>query len=1200
MRVSFRPLITTKVALSYKCADIDREIPALMGVSKAILENVIFVHQDEANWPLAEPAILKKKFDDIFSATRYTKALEVLKKLHKEQAQGIKVYKLKLDNLRNLKDAAHKFHENVEQDQGKANFLRHQIRELEKTITDSRRKINVMEEGLKDYSKLKEEINVKESVRKMLKKQKDEQQQALHEEIEDTDEDLLTWQKDFNENLAKLRQNLMGSERNLKDAEVDLRKISDQHTRNYSLQGKLQAEVEGNEKVNMELEAEIRKVFAEHNLGNVGTRSLNYEEYRRLVQRVFQRFEDLNRDYSQLKETNRAETAKLWRAVQQSSEEYLGAKNKVTAKQDKKAATEAAIANLDEDIASGSYAISDNELRRLDAAEKKADAEVKILTSREDDVRYEEVIDDGKREIHELDTKLKILRREKDAVACESADLAALRLRKEELEDKELALQKLLDDNKEAIKKALKRLPETKDLKREIETALRVRKENAAETGQKCALAEKEVVKVDSRIHETSLSLAKYQRDRDSKRKMLLGRLESILNLTVEITDFQVQLHEAVKAKENIKSTHDLCTGMKKMFDPFEKQARNTHACPCCERGFTPEEEDEFVRKQRINASSYTDKLRESAAKAQEAEVKVQQLDKLRAIHDDYQKLSNELIPAAEKNLDALRQEKARLTDAHEDMLGLLAHAEAEVDMVEKLRVPADRMTELYKDVENMKKQVADQEYKLDTRSQDTRTLADIAAEIRAVEEKRDDIYRRVEKMREEHAFLKDDLLTWVNKLHMAREEKAKAASKITEIDRKKKEKEKLADEIVQIDLDVEIYKQAVSSAQQKKERAEKEHTDFKNTKAMEEEVCLQEINKFNQEVDKLRNLLDILQKFSLSRKEEELGRLNEQIRRQEAEKSEKENVVKSLRDEVAKLASVVGNQTELKRKIDDNLQYRKYCRDEEEMIQKIEELEKQLADKGDLQTLEADLKRAMNDLQKLLSELNRSQGTIAVYESNVAKNKAELSQSQYKDIDKRYSTQLIQLKTTEMANKDLDKYYHALDKALLRFHSMKMEEINKIVKELWQQTYRGQDIDFIEIRSDAEGMGTRSYSYRVVMRSGDAELDMRGRCSAGQKVLASLIIRLALAETFCLNCGILALDEPTTNLDTPNAESLATALLRIMEDRRGQENFQLIVITHDERFAQLIGQRQHAERYYRISKDDHQHSIIESQDIFD
>jgi hypothetical protein len=51
-------------------------------------------------------------------------------------------------------------------------------------------------------------------------------------------------------------------------------------------------------------------------------------------------------------------------------------------------------------------------------------------------------------------------------------------------------------------------------------------------------------------------------------------------------------------------------------------------------------------------------------------------------------------------------------------------------------------------------------------------------------------------------------------------------------------------------------------------------------------------------------------------------------------------------------------------------------------------------------------------------------------------------------------------------------------------------------------------------------------------MDTGGVELDMRGRCSAGQKVLACLVIRLALAETFCLNCGILALDEPTTNLD--------------------------------------------------------------------
>ena len=66
--------------------------------------------------------------------------------------------------------------------------------------------------------------------------------------------------------------------------------------------------------------------------------------------------------------------------------------------------------------------------------------------------------------------------------------------------------------------------------------------------------------------------------------------------------------------------------------------------------------------------------------------------------------------------------------------------------------------------------------------------------------------------------------------------------------------------------------------------------------------------------------------------------------------------------------------------------------------------------------------------------------------------------------------------------------------------------------------------------------------------------------------MLACLIIRLALAETFCLKCGILALDEPTTNLDAANSESLAEALRSIMETRRAQSNFQLVVITHDER----------------------------------
>jgi DNA repair protein RAD50 len=181
----------------------------------------------------------------------------------------------------------------------------------------------------------------------------------------------------------------------------------------------------------------------------------------------------------------------------------------------------------------------------------------------------------------------------------------------------------------------------------------------------------------------------------------------------------------------------------------------------------------------------------------------------------------------------------------------------------------------------------------------------------------------------------------------------------------------------------------------------------------------------------------------------------------------------------------------------------------------------------------------------------------------------------------------------------DLGRYGGALDKAIMKYHAIKMEEINRIVEELWRKTYQGTDVDTIAIRSDNENLkGNKSYNYRVVMVKQDAEMDMRGRCSAGQKVLASIIIRLALAECFGVNCGLIALDEPTTNLDRENIQALAEALAEIIKVRRQQSNFQLIVITHDEEFLKYMQCADFCDTYYRVSRNARQKSIIERQSI--
>ncbi len=53
-----------------------------------------------------------------------------------------------------------------------------------------------------------------------------------------------------------------------------------------------------------------------------------------------------------------------------------------------------------------------------------------------------------------------------------------------------------------------------------------------------------------------------------------------------------------------------------------------------------------------------------------------------------------------------------------------------------------------------------------------------------------------------------------------------------------------------------------------------------------------------------------------------------------------------------------------------------------------------------------------------------------------------------------------------------------------------------------------------------------------------------------------------------------------------------------VLQARREQENFQLIVITHDEHFAKAIGTREHADTMWRITKDVNQHTHVASEPV--
>jgi DNA repair protein RAD50 len=239
-----------------------------------------------------------------------------------------------------------------------------------------------------------------------------------------------------------------------------------------------------------------------------------------------------------------------------------------------------------------------------------------------------------------------------------------------------------------------------------------------------------------------------------------------------------------------------------------------------------------------------------------------------------------------------------------------------------------------------------------------------------------------------------------------------------------------------------------------------------------------------------------------------------------------------------------------------------------------------------------------MLDREDLEKQVNSLSGQKNVLSQSIEELRQELNKPENRQAHNNYLSKYYQLKIAEHVVNDLNKYIVALEKAVLEFHKAKMTQINKNIRELWRDIYRGNDIDFIEIKTEYASGNTkkRSYNYKVVQVKKGIELDMRGRCSAGQKVLACLIIRMALAETLSANCGILALDEPTTNLDRENIHSLSDTLAKIVNTRQKEKNFQLLVITHDEEFLNTLTRVQGVSYYYRIQRNDEGFSVIKKE----
>jgi DNA repair protein RAD50 len=174
-----------RVSMSHKCTELDRQIPLLLGVSKAILENVVFCHQEDASWPLQEGIVLKKKFDDIFDSTRYSKALEIFAKAKKEYVLKTKDHKADVAELRSHRHAAQGFRREVQEHTELLEQLEDQLASGRQALEENAVEQQKVEDLLEETAAADERLDSKQ--RDMLSERRDliTKRDAMTEDLTD-------------------------------------------------------------------------------------------------------------------------------------------------------------------------------------------------------------------------------------------------------------------------------------------------------------------------------------------------------------------------------------------------------------------------------------------------------------------------------------------------------------------------------------------------------------------------------------------------------------------------------------------------------------------------------------------------------------------------------------------------------------------------------------------------------------------------------------------------------------------------------------------------------------------------------------------------------------------------------------------------------------------------------------------------------
>jgi len=1170
-----------KESVTSKCADLTKDVVARLGVSKAILENVIFCHQEDSDWPNSEPKKLKEKFDAIFDATRFKLAQDVIKKTITEQAKNLTRVDEAVKHLADKRTAAKELREEFRRNREELEKQTALIESIEVELTPIVERVDDLQSVFTKIRDLDTRLTETKTRRIEHEAQVDDLRGSIT--VRDADSVVLTQElREFTraakEKQAQLEKEQQALEDRRADREVAVRSRGDLQTK----MGALKNAKEGHTKNVANRDRKVAEIAGSMGIPGYAASPLTSQQVAEVSRRLTNKATELENETKNKRRKFDGENRKLKDKVDTAKANITKNRTSVADVEERRAVGRTRKQRLEKERRE--IQVPGDTLAQLQ--QEKAAVEADLAAARNDAkaVNFDRDIAEKKGRKKTLEVDIHRLQSQVEQVNQELEKRTRVEARQRELEANKTKLQARKTADKDQLAAFFAEdVDDAEFLERyeaargDLQTSIRSTEGEIADVRRRVHVEESAKAVAESKITEAL-----------SEQQLLRSELSREIGESGgELNNFE----DVIEKRKDEAEAEKTAPAMLKMFQRFLTKAEDSKQCPLCSTDLS---DSELLARLIQKLTSNIDKAKKASESNSTAADSYQRVVELRSRHAKYVTLSTSDVPDFQAESQRLMVTVTKLRDelvAAEEKKRGQVELLASLELLQGTCAEISRLADVIRDTEPEIQHERDELYNFDdsvTPDALNRQIRNLGEDIKAIDTELEAIH--------------DDRTRKANKvgtLHgeVARLDKAIATHRLAVSKREQLDKDIRTIEAEEKELNekVKAFARAQPNLQGELDFATREQANATAVYERESEKLQKEKRVVEDEVKSVTDLSRVVQAYIDSGKEKELARTEADIERKDRDLHTLDGQIEVVEESIRAATELLSRKQLEEREIRDNLKLREL----EEEVRQARKAESDLLEEK--QRFNSENKaNEIEELEDIMAQLRGKKaeagGKAELLRSNLKECQSKLKQSMYKDADENYRENLIKKKATETAIADLKKYFNALEESILRFHAIKMQEINRTIRELWEQTYTGGDIDYIEIvaedvdaqksKKPVDHSKRKSYSYKVMMWKGHSKMTFRGQCSAGQKVLASIIIRLALADTFCLSCGILTLDEPTTNLDTSNIDALAESLSRLIEHRSKQANFQLIIITHDMDFVQKLGRSGVADEYYKIAKE--------------